>query len=83
MPFKERNLTIEEASQSAKFCLEKYAEGFYRHLSGRKLCYFVVWTTRDMVFVMIPKDESWAENLNRLKDFCVKNIVPRLVSGGI
>ena len=35
-----------------------------------------------MVFVMIPKDESWAENLNRLKDFYVKDIVPRLVSGG-
>jgi len=36
-----------------------------------------------MIFVMIPKDESWAENLNRLIDFYVKNIVPRLVSGGI
>ena len=97
-PFKERNLTIEEASQSASFCLEKDAGGFYRlkknhiywdqvqgqlHLSGRQLCYFVVWTTKDMVFVMIPKDESWAQNLNRLKDFYVKNIVPRLVSGGI
>ena len=97
-PFKERNLTIEEASQSASFCLEKDAGGFYRlkknhiywdqvqgqlHLSGRQLCYFFVWTTKDMVFVMIPKDESWAENLNRLKDFYVKNIVPRLVSGGI
>ena len=28
-PFKERNLTIEEASQSASFCLEKNAGGFY------------------------------------------------------
>ena len=24
------------------------------HLSGRQLCYFVVWTTKDMVFVIIP-----------------------------
>ena len=28
-PFKERNLTIEEASDSASFCLEKDADGFY------------------------------------------------------
>ena len=29
-----------------------------------------------MVFVMIAKDESWAEKLNQLKDCYVKNIVP-------
>ena len=36
-----------------------------------------------MVLVMIPKDESWAENLNGSKDFYVKIIIPRVVSGGI
>ena len=31
----------------------------------RKLCLFVVWTTKDVAIVKIEKDEAWAANIPR------------------
>ena len=72
-PYTERNITIEEAvNTSPNFCLKKTENGQYalkeehvywqvqgeRYFSRRKFCYFVVWTSKDVVALKIAKDEA-------------------------
>ena len=39
------------------------------YLSCRKLCVFVVWTTKDVAVMKIERDDSWSTNMPRLIKF--------------
>ena len=81
-PYTERNLTIEEPLNSTSFCLEKIESGQgytlrkdhvywdqvqgQMYLSCRKLCFSVVWTTRDVAVMKIERDDSWSANIPHL-----------------
>ena len=94
-PYSERNSTISEAASKNSFCL-KISNGVfllkqdhvYWHqvqgqlfLTNRKICYFVVWTTKEAVCIHIYRDESWMDNLKRPKDFYSQHIFPKIVEG--
>ena len=94
-PYSERNSTISEVASKNSFCL-KISNGVfllkqdhvYWHqvqgqlfLTNREICYFVVWTTKEAVCIHIYRDESWMDNLKRLKDFYSQHIFPKIVEG--
>lgn len=39
------------------------------HITGRSICYFVVWTPKCTEIFQIEKDPGWSENINILKEF--------------
>ena len=75
-PYTERNMTIEEGvNTSPNFCLKKTQSGqcalkeepVYWHpvegeirFSRMKFCYFVVWTSEDVVVLKIAKDNFFS-----------------------
>ena len=90
-PFTQRDLTIEEAVSSGKFYIKKNSQGHYEldkghvywhqvqgqlYFTGREICFFVVWTTKETLILQIKKDPAWADNLQLLKDFYIKHIIP-------
>jgi len=82
-PFTQRDSTIEEAVSSDNFYIQKNAENVYwhqvqgqLHLSEREICFFVVWTTKETLILLIEKDSGWADNLRRLQDFYTRHIIP-------
>ena len=96
-PFTQRNATIAEALECKNFCLEKKGQGYalkksshYWHqvqgqmyITGRNICYFVVWTTKESAILPIQKDPTWEENILHLQDFYTLNMIPALVDGGL
>ena len=38
------------------------------YLTNINLCYFVLWTTKDVVVLYIARDESWKKSLYTLRD---------------
>jgi len=96
-PYTQRNSTIEEAIECQNFCMEKMEEGYslkkshpYWHqvqgqiyITGRDLCYFVVWTTKETAILPVLKDPTWEPNILHLQDFYTLNIIPKLVDGGL
>ena len=96
-PFTQRNCTIAEAAGCSSFCLEMKDQGYalkkthhYWHqvqgqmyITGRNLCYFVVWTTKETVILPIMKDPTWEENILKLQDFYTLYMIPALVDGGL
>ena len=90
-PFTQRDSTIEEAVSSDNFYIKKNPEGHYElkkehvywhqvqgqlHLSEREICFFVVWTTKETLILLIEEDSAWADNLRRLQDFYTRHIIP-------
>ena len=49
------------------------------YLTGRKQCYFFVWTPHDFEALLINKDLQWAENITILKDFYLNKFIPALL----
>lgn len=94
-PFTQRDNTIEEAVSSDKFYIKKNEEGKYElrkehnywhqvqgqlHITGRNLCFFVVWTTKDILILHIRKDPAWADNLLLLQDFYIHHTIPSIIN---
>ena len=46
------------------------------HLTGRSLCYFSVWTRKELVTLQTKKDEEWKINLDILREFYIKYLYP-------
>ncbi|PFX15069.1 Alkaline nuclease [Stylophora pistillata] len=96
-PYTHRNSTIEEAVKDPKFCLVKRDAGYclkqshhYWHqvqgqlfITGKQICYFVVWTTMQTVVLAIQKDCTWEPNLLSLQEFYTIHMIPALVDGGL
>ena len=96
-PYTERNMTIEEAvNTSPNFCLKKTENGQYAlkeehvywhqvqgeiYFSCRKFCYFIVWTSKDVVVLKIAKDEAWSENITKLTQFYFEHLFLKVVEG--
>lgn len=93
-PYSHRNGTISEATSSPSFCLRE-AGGSYElreghpywhqvqgqlHITGRSLCYFVVWTTKEAIVIPIPKDPLWSGNVSVLETFYHQHMLPVLAS---
>ena len=93
-PFSHRNHTIAECLQDNTFCLEQNCEELtlkkshqYWHqvqgqlqLTDRQLCYFVVWTLKDVHIEKIMRDDTWVSNLALLRTFYMNNLFPRLTA---
>ena len=95
-PYTHRNVEIVEiVEKQSNFYIEKLENGSYTlkknhnywhqiqgqlHLTGRQLCYFVVWTTQQAMILEIEKDPDWSENLQKLKTFYVDHILPKVIS---
>ncbi|XP_044182630.1 uncharacterized protein LOC122963280 [Acropora millepora] len=96
-PYTERNMTIEDAvNTSPNFCLKKTENGQYAlkeehvywhqvqgeiYFSRRKFCYFVVWTSKDVVVLKIAKDEAWSKNITKLTQFYFEHLFLKVVEG--
>lgn len=49
-------------------------------LTGRKFCYFGVWTTKGFVYERIKPDTSlWSEMFPKLRQFYMENCLPILL----
>ena len=46
------------------------------YLSGMNLCYFVVWTKKEVLTLKIEKDENWNVHINQLRSFYIKYLFP-------
>ena len=51
------------------------------HFAQRKLCYFVVWTSKDVFVLKIAKDEGWSGNISKLTQFYFEHLFPKVVEG--
>ena len=96
-PYTERNMTIEDAvNTSPNFCLKKIENGQYAlkeehvywhqvqgeiYFSRRKFCYFVVWTSKDVIVLKIAKDEAWSKNITKLTQFYFEHLFLKVVEG--
>ena len=95
-PYSLREEMIKEGLAKKSFCLDyddnlgfslKRNHAYWHqvqgqmHLTGRKCCYFVVWTTRDTQVLNITKDEEWGENLDTLRSFHLNYIFPEITKG--
>ena len=40
------------------------------------MCYFVVWTKKEILTLQIKKDPAWASNTDLLREFYSKHIIP-------
>ena len=49
--------------------------------SRRKFCYFVVWTSKDVVVLKIAKDEAWSKNITKLTQFYFEHLFLKVVEG--
>ena len=49
------------------------------HITGRDICYFVTWTTREVATLVIERDPNWEVNLDLLVDFCKMHLVTMLL----
>ncbi|XP_035279574.1 uncharacterized protein LOC118230570 [Anguilla anguilla] len=92
-PFRERELTIEEASLNKDFCLRKDGKTYQLrqdhrywhqvqgqlHIAKRDICYFVVWTKKQSIIIPINKDAAWAKYLNSLEDIYKVQLLPKLL----
>lgn len=94
-PYTAKNDTISEVAKNKSFCLT-YDNGvcslkkdhvYWNQVQGqlfltkRKLCHFVVWTTKETVVLKIPRDKFWKSNLDIMTDFYFYHIFPKIVEG--
>ena len=94
-PYNARNDTIADAAKNKSFSLH-FVNGVctlkkdhvYRDqiqgqmfLTKRRLCQFVVWTTKETAILKIARDESWKTKLNVMEDFYFHHIFPKIVEG--
>ncbi|KAG1674649.1 Exonuclease [Nymphon striatum] len=96
-PYTIRNQIIKEGLKNKSFCLAYDNLGFslkknhpywhqvqgQMHLTGRKYCYFVVWTIKDTLILNISKDEEWGKNLDILRNFYLNYIFSELAKSNL
>jgi hypothetical protein len=95
-PFTARILTLDEAMKNKSFFLHKDENGVihlkqnhvYCHqvqgqmcLTKRNFCYFVVWTTKESIILLIKRDAEWEKNIDVLRDFYFVHIFPKIIEG--
>ena len=93
-PFTQRNMTVEEAvttckdfflfKENGKFKLKTQHVYWHQvqgqlHITQREFCYFVTWTTKQTVIIIVKKDPAWASNLDLLEDFFKIHLFPQLL----
>ena len=95
-PYCKRNDTIEDAADDPRFCLEKCGDGslslkrsheyFYQvqcqlFVTGMAYCDFVVYTSKDNLFVQrhVPDTDFWCENISVIDKFYLGGILPELI----
>ena len=92
-----RNSTIEEAMKSESFYLDKQKDkielkrdhkfGYWHqiqgqlHLTNRMYCYFILWTVKGHVTLVIHRDDEWKPNLDILRDFYFHQYYPKMIEG--
>ncbi|XP_056602746.1 uncharacterized protein LOC130419795 [Triplophysa dalaica] len=92
-PYNAREMTIDDAVKQKKISYISKEGDTYSlrtdhpnwhqvqgqlHLTGRKTCYFVVWTKKDYVIIPISRDDTWKHNLQVLEVFFKTHVLPRL-----
>ena len=95
-PCTETNMIEDAVNTSPNFCLKKTENGQYAlkeehvywhqvqgeiYFSRRKFCYFVVWTSKDVVVLKIAKDETWSKNITKLTQFYFEHLFLKVVEG--
>ena len=89
-PFSIRDEFVLSGVSKSSFCLMLEGENFVLkkkhrywhqvqgqlHLTGMDLCYFLVWTKKELITIKIKKDENWNTNLDYLRSFYMKYIYP-------
>nr|XP_022901404.1 uncharacterized protein LOC111414324 [Onthophagus taurus] len=95
-PYTARDMTVEEAIEQKKLdyasltergeiILKENHNYMYQvqrqlHLSGRDVCYFIIWTKKNFAFQKIQKQSTFWENMQKnLKTFYFKCVLPELV----
>ncbi|XP_031333375.1 uncharacterized protein LOC116182925 [Photinus pyralis] len=48
-------------------------------LTGRSVCFLVVWTPKDTIIVQINKDLNWSKNVDLLKQFYMDHYIPQIL----
>ena len=94
--YTQRNMTIAEAIKTPNSYLNKDDKGnlylredhpYWHQVQGemyftkRKLCYFVVWTTKETVVVTISRSDLWAIYLTVLNNFHSFHLFPKIIEG--
>ena len=49
------------------------------HLTGRAVCYFIVWTPAETHIFNIKRDAAWAENIPLLENFYKSHFLPAFI----
>ena len=91
-----RNQTIQEAViENKDFYLSMSDEGLFSlktnhvywhqiqgqlHVARRQKYFFIVWTIKQCVILIIKKDISWAINIDKLEDFFKNIYLPFLLA---
>ena len=78
-------LGVGERNATSEFELDKKHNYWHQvqgqlHITDRNFCFFVVWTTKDILVLYIKKDPEWADNILLLQDFYVHHIIPSIVN---
>nr|CAH7713590.1 unnamed protein product [Callosobruchus chinensis] len=50
------------------------------HITGRDMCYLVIWIPKDVVILRIARDDEWVANMNILKSFYLEQFLPNIIS---
>lgn len=94
-PFTAKDMMVEEAVRkgllkflgfdNGKLMLRDNHNYYYQiqgqlNITGRSECYFIVWTTKDLWFQVIKKDESfWKGCMEKLEVFYMEHMLPELL----
>lgn len=92
-PYKWRNISIKDACKYMDFFLSdsdgdlslKRNTNYYHQvqgqlfLSGRSVCFFIIWNPIDFVCIPVRKDPQWSSNLQLLRQFAVDHYLPHLL----
>lgn len=95
-PYKYRYLVLTEVlkidksyfvyyDDTNKLCLNKNHSYYHQiqgqiYLSNRKACYLCVWTTKQAIYCLIHKDQTWGSNLKLIEEFCFDEYIPFVLS---
>ena len=91
-PYSLRNETVHEGLKQKQFFLMECKDSLFLrkdhaywhqvqgqlHLANRRICYFVIWTKRDMKILKISKEVAWSKNLETLRQFNFDHIFPAM-----
>lgn len=90
-PFRLRDASAHEVVADPQYCFKGTSElrqdhPYYHqiqgqlHISKRKVAYFCVWTTKDLIIAPVKKDSEWESNIERLTTFYRTNFLSNLLN---